>query len=128
MSIVISRPQSIAEIALQATGAGDFDCLVAEFLDEFKLHPSFEHIRKEPLFLNGRFEKGEIMDAYLGAVAEHLADKNGFPCPPWAEKRGLPHPWFTHPSANLRAVLLIESPTAFRKRNLFVSENALNRA
>ncbi len=41
-----------------------------------------------------------------------------------AERR----PWFASKLAALRAVLILESPAAFRARNLFVSENALTRA
>jgi hypothetical protein len=37
-------------------------------------------------------------------------------------------PWFATPLGALRAVLLLESPPAFRARNLFVSESALSRA
>ncbi len=36
--------------------------------------------------------------------------------------------WFATPLTAVRAVLLLESPPAFRSRNLFVSENALSRA
>ena len=43
-------------------------------------------------------------------------------------RRALRTPWFATPLASLRAVLLLESPPAFRSRNLFVSENALSRA
>jgi len=34
----------------------------------------------------------------------------------------------TPPPGALHAVLLLESPSAFRSRNLFISENALTRA
>jgi len=42
--------------------------------------------------------------------------------------RALRHPWFAHRGGALRATLILESPAAFRERNLFVSENALSRA
>jgi hypothetical protein len=44
------------------------------------------------------------------------------------ETRELHRPWFASSLAALRAVLLLESPAAFRSRNLFVTENALARA
>jgi hypothetical protein len=71
-----------------------------------------------------------VQDAYLAAVAEHLAYTHRFPIPSWvgSENRKLHHPWFASQLAGLRAVLILESPPAFRARNLFVSENALSRA
>ena len=50
--------------------------------------------------------------------------------PAWTggETRQLYWPWFATPLGAVRAVLLLESPPAFRARNLFVSENALSRA
>ena len=44
------------------------------------------------------------------------------------EVRSLHRPGFASPMASLRAVLIHESPSAFRSRNVFVSENALSRA
>ena len=75
-------------------------------------------------------ELGRVQDAYLAATAEQLACANAFPIPAWvaADDRKLHRPWFASPLAALRAVLLLESPPAFRSRNLFISENALTRA
>ena len=75
-------------------------------------------------------QSGHVQDAYLAAVAEHLAYINGFQIPTWVgkENRKLHRPWFASQLAGLRAVLILESPPAFRARNLFVSENALSRA
>ena len=74
-------------------------------------------------------EPGRVQDAYLAATAEELARAHQFPVPAWtaAEARALHRPWFASPLAAVRTVLLLESPPAFRARNLFVSENALTR-
>jgi len=124
------RPKSLAEV-VQLTLQGDpFDFCLANFLDGFYAAPTAEALAAPPVLLapaNG--ELGGVQDAYLAATAEHLAWTNGFPIPGWvvAEARKLHHPWFASPLAALRTVLLLESPAAFRSRNLFVSENALSR-
>lgn len=71
-----------------------------------------------------------MQDAYLAATAEELARRFSLPSPEWTagEDRKLHRPYFATSLASLRAVLLLESPPAFRARNLFVSENALSRA
>lgn len=71
-----------------------------------------------------------MQDAYLAATAEELARRYDLPSPAWTTSadRALHKPWFATPLAAVRAVLLLESPPAFRARNLFVSENALSRA
>jgi len=58
------------------------------------------------------------------------AGRFNLPHPSWTtgETRQLRSPWFATPLAALRALLLLESPPAFRSRNLFVSGNALSRA
>jgi len=48
----------------------------------------------------------------------------GIPC---GDERKLHKPSFASPLAALRATPRPESPTGFRSRNLFVSENALTR-
>ena len=49
--------------------------------------------------------------------------------PDWAVGRGLDlqHPFFAGGLESLKALLQVESPTAFRRRMLFVSGNALAR-
>lgn len=69
-------------------------------------------------------------DAYLAALAESLCREYGM-CPPaWTEQPVyyLKRPWFAGGLESLKAILLAESPAAFRRRNLFVSANALSRA
>ncbi len=108
-----------------------FDLCLREFLDEFYRAPSQNALAIEPDLLRDNLPaKGEVYDAYLAVTAEALACKHGLDTPSWTynENRRLHHPWFALTLASLRAVLLLESPAAFRSRNLFVSENALSRA
>ena len=125
------RPKTLAEVAVLSSQGDSFDRCLANFLDEFYAAPKAEAIVEAPPLLAPRMgEFGHLQDAYLAATAEELARCFSFPHPGWTlgETRQLRRPWFASPLASLRAVLLLESPAAFRSRNLFVSENALSRA
>jgi hypothetical protein len=125
------RPKTLAEVA-DLTRRGDpFDICLANFLDEFYAAPNSGALAlPPPLLTTTNDETGRVQDAYLAATAEELARAFTFAPPEWiaADVRKLHHPWFASPLTALRAVLLLESPAAFRARNLFVSENALSRA
>jgi hypothetical protein len=125
------RPKTLAEVA-QLTMRGDsFDRCLANFLDGFYAAPDSNALAMQPELLAETLgETGRVQDAYLAATAEELARAHQFPVPIWtaAEARKLHRPWFASPLAALRAVLLLESPAAFRSRNLFISQNALTRA
>ncbi len=121
------RPKTLAEVAALAAQGDSFDRCLANFLDGFYAGPN----AAAPVLLAPQFgELGRVQDAYLAATAEELARRFSLPQPNWTvgEDRQLHRPWFATPLDALRAVLLLESPPAFRARNLFVSENALSRA
>ncbi len=125
------RPNTLAEVAALAHRGDSFDRCLANFLDQFYAAPNAGALAEEPLLFASQFgEAGRVQDAYLAATAEELARRFDLAVPDWTagEKRALHKPWFATPLAALRAVLILESPPAFRARNLFVSENALSRA
>jgi|ERR1041385_181933 hypothetical protein len=125
------RPKTLAEVAQLVIDGDTFDRCLANFLDEFYSAPTAKALADSPVLVAPTFgELGRVQDAYLAATAEELASAHKFPVPTWttADARKLHRPWFASPLAALRAVLLLESPAAFRARNLFVSENALTRA
>lgn len=129
MSAVIKkRPRSVAEVASRTLAKQDsFDRAVLEFLDSFYLMPSQEEreasIKERPELI------APLQDAYLGAVAEHLARLYDLEIPEWTDEsnRFLRRPFFAGKLESLKATLLVESPSAFRRRMIFVSANALSR-
>jgi len=125
------RPKTLAEVAALAARGDSFDRCLANFLDEFYGAPNAAALADAPTMLASRLgDMGRVQDAYLAATAEELARRFDLPLPAWTvgEQRQLHRPWFATSLAAVRAVLLLESPPAFRARNLFVSENALSRA
>jgi hypothetical protein len=125
------RPKTLAAVAQLTTGGDSFDRSLANFLDEFYAAPNAKALAEAPVVLAPALGySGSVQDAYLAATAEELARTYQFPVPEWttADTRKLHRPWFASPLAALRAVLLLESPAAFRSRNLFISGNALSRA
>ena len=125
------RPRTLAEVAALAAQGDSFDRCLANFLDEFYAAPNGAAFTAAPVLLAPQFgDTGRVQDAYLAATAEELARRFSLAQPGWTvgEDRQLHRPWFATPLGALRAVLLLESPPAFRARNLFVSENGLFRA
>jgi hypothetical protein len=125
------RPKTLAAVAQLTLDGEPFDRCLANFLDEFYAAPDAGALIDAPALLAPTLgEQGQVQDVYLAATAEELARGQNFSPPEWVidETRKLHRPWFASPLAALRAVLLLESPAAFRARNLFVSENALTRA
>ena len=124
-------PQSLADVAASASAGDSFDRCLANFLDAFYAEPEQRFLDPTPVLLAPKFgDAGRVQDAYLAATAEELARKFTLQVPAWVadQARQLRRPWFASTLDGLRTVLILESPPAFRSRNLFVSENALNRA
>jgi hypothetical protein len=67
--------------------------------------------------------------AYSAALVEELCVRNRLKIPAWVEdkKLFLKEPFFVGNLESLKSFLLVESPVSFRRRNIFVSENVLNR-
>lgn len=124
------RPSTLVEVAAEATDRKTLGYAIVEFLDEFDLKKNARMLAPEPPLLRDKLDDGGLADAYLAAVAVHLSYQVAEPPPSWTrgKERFLRRPWFASPGASLRATLLLESPAAFRERNLFVSANALERA
>lgn len=125
MSLFGRKPRTLGEVIRRVkTGEQKFDPSLREFLDSFYVNPDSRQqaIEERPAPVDA------VHDAYVAAVAEHLARVYGLPIPEWSETHGngLREPFFAGGLQSLKGVLVAESPTAFR-RLLFVSKDALSR-
>ena len=126
MTLFGRKPASLGEVVRRVkTGEQKFDPSLLEFLDSFYVNPGKRQqaIEERPASIDA------VHDAYVAAVAEHLARVYGLPIPEWSETHGngLREPFFAGGLESLKGVLVAESPTAFRRRLLFVSKDALSR-
>ena len=127
---VASRIQNLKSVGEIAATGGEVSFAIRDFLDGFYEHPDAQALAGEPARLAGKITDGARLDAYLAAIAEHLCRMNGWPAPAWtfAPQRFLEMPWFCMNTHAGRMLLLMDSPSAFRARNIFVSADALARA
>lgn len=126
MSLFGKKPSTLVEVARRVkSGEQKFDPSLREFLDWFYMNPHARQqaIEERPAPIDA------LHDAYTAAVAEHLARVHGLQIPEWTEDQGneLREPFFAGGLQSLKGVLVAESPTAFRRRLLFVSKDALSR-
>lgn len=106
--------------------------LIGDLLDDFRQRRAtpaekMELVAEPPVWFHT--EQYADSNAYLAAVAETLCREAGLEPPSWTEAPlcYLSRPWFACGLETLKAILLVESPVPFRRRNLFVSANALSR-
>lgn len=123
------RPESLCEVIER--GGKQYALLLDEFLDEFYMaYPNVDAmqamIADEPPLTGDAF-----VDAYIGAVGEHLAIRWKLLTPDWTAvdaRLGESKPTFVPDLPSLKLILLVESPYAFRRRNIFTGEEPLQRA
>jgi hypothetical protein len=130
---VFARPESLYEFSTALAKGNSEGWALGEFLDAFYGVPQDKRqnmLNREPKLLAGRIRNGDVTDASLAATAEYLAWKFRLINPEWTQdsRRVMKEPWFATDIEGLKILLVMESPAAFRRRNLFVSENALSRA
>ncbi|WP_286293620.1 hypothetical protein [Methylomarinovum tepidoasis] len=116
-----NRPDSLHELACRVREGGDFSIEFREFLDHW-YGLSGDDARTAAIASEPE-EIGEVEDTWLALRA-------GLRPPRWVNhpKRFLKRAYFAGGLESLKAVLLVESPTPFRRRQVFVSANALSRA
>lgn len=115
--VIISR-------AILASPSRDWKILLFDFVDFFRKTKSLKCVYEPPcagLSL-------QIL-ALLASTTESLCEELDLQVPWWCV--GVPslcEPYFVAEVENLKAMALVESPVHFRKRNLFVFKNFLDRA
>ena len=115
-------------IELVQTCAGEpphYQLSINDFVDDFRKASTEQrtHMVSEGPARSGRIEG-------LVAAVSALCREVAMPAPTWAQHVHSPEPFFVLPARGfaLRVRLMLESPPAFRCRNVFVPENYLARA
>jgi hypothetical protein len=126
------RPQTFAELAQVARATpSDFAVNLDELADEFYLDHEKHGAQQRRLDPVPEPVGNPVIDAWIGAAAEHLAQRWKLRVPEWVNRPihfALEDPVFMPDSKAMRGILLVESPPAFRSRLLFTRAEPLARA
>lgn len=119
---------TLAGVSERAREGEDFHHIVREFLDEFALRGD-DRSRAESIAARPEPIGDRRLDAYLGALAEHLAAVHGLARPDWSLEPGrfLETFWFVSEVPGFRAIAIAQAPAAFRRRGVFLPERSLHR-
>ena len=93
------------------------------FVDDFRREPVEDKLREVNI-------ENQMAAAFYAAVVEVLAKEKKMPVPKWVyhEKYYLKEPAFPGPlKGEYRILMMLETPLAFKTRNIFVGANILSR-
>jgi hypothetical protein len=130
-------PESLADLARdlrqlkitsQAQLPAEASARILQFVDDFRSRR--RTIQRQLLTRKPARTGSALVDAYLAGVAEHLSNEVGLPAPEWVEDpdRFLRTWWIESDVPSARPTAFAQSPAAFRRRGIFISERALERA
>jgi hypothetical protein len=126
------RPQSLADVARTAReDPSELYIALDEFADEFYLDHPDKVSQQRRIDVVPDVVGDPLIDTLLGAVGEHLAQRWGLRVPDWTQRSAhfaLESPHFMPDARELRGVLIVESPPAFRSRLIFTGAEPLDRA
>ena len=109
----MSRPQTLAEVAdIARAESSDFAMALDEFVDEFYLDHPDKAVQQRRLDLAPEPVGDPLIDAWIGAAGEHLAQRWGLHTPAWTRRPAhfaLEEPFFLPRSASLRGVVMLAS-------------------
>jgi hypothetical protein len=117
-------PDSIEEISIQIhqQGRDSWRIHLFNFIDRFWRDKKLELVEYPPIR-----ELDDRIQELIASTVESLCVECGMAAPSWCRGiKALAHPWFVAGMENLKAMALVESPAAFRARNIFVLGNFLD--
>ena len=126
------RPQTLAEVAqIARKRPSEFPRALDEFGDEFYLDYPDKMAQQQRLDPVPPPVGNPLIDAWIGAAGEHLAQRWGLKVPGWTQRGlhfALKEPVFLPPEVAVRGIVIVESPPAFRSRLIFTRAEPLARA
>jgi len=123
-----SLTETLARVAERTLSGEDFRHAVREFLGEFPFRLD-DAARSAAISERPERTGDPRYDAYLGALAEHVAALYDLERPAWAvePERFLETWWFVSDVPGFRAISIAQAPAAFVKHGVFVPERSLHR-
>lgn len=127
MAVVDYKLLSLRRTAERMKEGEDPWLCIREFLDDF--YAADDAGRGRMISERPEGVADPRLDAYLGALAEHLAFHYGLPVPSWVfgPERFLDRWWFPTTFKSLHAIAIVQSPASFRRRGIFVDDTELKR-
>ena len=128
----LQRPQTLADVAdIARQNSSEFPVALDEFVDEFYLDHPDKAAQQRRLDVVPPSVADPLIDAWIGAAGEHLAQRWGLRVPNWTQRDfhfDLQEPVFLPSDVALRGIVIVESPPAFRSRLIFTRAEPLARA